>query len=546
MGKGLRKQAFDRSAYEYWSTQQGYVVVEGLTTQAVQSAINIAVRNHQVVLVPPGVYSLGPLTVSGPCRIVGAGPRYTQWVFTNPASNGLTLAADDIQVEGVGFQWNTTITSVSNTLVYAQNQTHLHLEDFLVVCTPGGGTGILLANCDDTYIAQGTVSGSLGGFGITVQKGARCVITQIRAENLTYAGGRPFVVEIYDTTDAELSGITARSLTALASMTQGAGVIGVESTLRTAVINCLAVDAVTQGSGNIEGIIVDNAGAGNPQETTITNCVTRQMTDDGIDIFHSDSITVADCISTDNKGNGIEAYDSAHVTLSGNHCLRNKNQGIKLYQASQTTTIANQCRENASNGISWSAGSTAYGQAVIGDNQCLDNNQGNSANDYDTCGISIQNGGTDVMVRGNLCRNTGSNTTQAYGVGLFNSGWAGLFVENNDLEGNATADLYDGAKGDRRLIRVTSRVTLNGTSAGNIQWQQSEWGQIKRFTAYVDGYENDSTTNQTVTFPYPYLNTPDVAINSSGLTLSASTTTFTISAPDNTTKYSGVVEVVGI
>ena len=546
MGKGLRKQAFDRSAYEYWSTQQGYVVVEGLTTQAVQSAINSAVRNHQVVLVPPGMYSLGPLTVSGPCRIVGAGPRYTQWSFTNSASNGLTLASDDIQVEGIGFQWSPQITSVTKTLVFAQNQTHLHLEDFLVTCTPGGGLGMYLVNCDDTYVAQGTVSGSLGSSGISAHEGARLVITQIRATNLTYAGGRPFVVEISNTTDAALSGITVRGLTALASMTQGAAVIGIESTLRTAVTNCLAADAVTQGTGNIEGIVVDRVGTVNPQETTITNCVIRQMTDDGIDIFHSDSITVADCISTDNKGNGIEVYDSVHATLSGNHCLRNKSQGINLYQASQTTMIANQCRENASNGINWSAGSTDYGQAVIANNQCLDNNQGNSANDYDTCGIAIQSGGTDVMVRGNLCRNTGSNTTQAYGVGFFNSGWTGLFVENNDLEGNATADLYADAAGDIRYARVTAHTTLNGTTAGNIQWQQSERGLIKQFTVYVDGYENDTTTNQTVTFPYPYLHTPDIAINSSGLTLSASTTTFTISAPDNTTKYSGMVQVIGL
>ena len=68
----------------------------------------------------------------------------------------------------------------------------------------------------------------------------------------------------------------------------------------------------------------------------------------------------------------------------------------------------------------------------------------------------------------------------------------------------------------------------------------------KRVLAYFKDYENDTTTNQTITFPTAYTYTPAVATNTTGLTVSASTTALTITAPNSTTTYSGVVEVVGI
>lgn len=89
-------------------------------------------------------------------------------------------------------------------------------------------------------------------------------------------------------------------------------------------------------------------------------------------------------------------------------------------------------------------------------------------------------------------------------------------------------------------------TTLVGTTAGNIYWAQPEQGTRKVFTAVFDAYENDTTTNQTITFPTAYTYTPTVSTNSTSLTISASTTELTITSPDSTTTYSGVVEVVGI
>ena len=88
--------------------------------------------------------------------------------------------------------------------------------------------------------------------------------------------------------------------------------------------------------------------------------------------------------------------------------------------------------------------------------------------------------------------------------------------------------------------------TVTGTTAGTVYWAQPEKGTRKVFIAYFDGYENDTKTNQTITFPTPYSYAPTVSTNSTGLTVSASTTELTITSPDSTTTYSGVVEVVGL
>ena len=70
--------------------------------------------------------------------------------------------------------------------------------------------------------------------------------------------------------------------------------------------------------------------------------------------------------------------------------------------------------------------------------------------------------------------------------------------------------------------------------------------------AYISGQlgvasvYDDSTTNQTLSFPLPYKFTPTATVNSTGLTITADTTSVTITAPDNTTAYNGVVQFVGI
>ena len=63
---------------------------------------------------------------------------------------------------------------------------------------------------------------------------------------------------------------------------------------------------------------------------------------------------------------------------------------------------------------------------------------------------------------------------------------------------------------------------------------------------FFDGYENDTTTNQSFDFPIAYANDPVIIIGNSTLpALSASTTALTITAPDATTTYTGYAVIAG-
>jgi len=91
-----------------------------------------------------------------------------------------------------------------------------------------------------------------------------------------------------------------------------------------------------------------------------------------------------------------------------------------------------------------------------------------------------------------------------------------------------------------------SQSTLTGTTAGSIVYSMPFQGSsYKKFVAYANGYENDTTTAQTITFPTAFTNAPIISINSTGLTLSADTTTLTISAPNSTTTYTGWIIIEG-
>lgn len=83
----------------------------------------------------------------------------------------------------------------------------------------------------------------------------------------------------------------------------------------------------------------------------------------------------------------------------------------------------------------------------------------------------------------------------------------------------------------------TSQTTLTGTSAGSIVWSLPEQGTAyKRFVGYMNGYENTTTTAQTITFPTAFSNAPAIQARSSGstnstLSFAATATTTTLTLP---------------
>lgn len=94
-----------------------------------------------------------------------------------------------------------------------------------------------------------------------------------------------------------------------------------------------------------------------------------------------------------------------------------------------------------------------------------------------------------------------------------------------------------------------------GTTAGTVQPYVIEYGtNYKKMVFQFNGYENDSTTDQTIDYPangaphdnsLNFTSTPVISGNATGLTISATTSGITITAPDSTTTYSGIVIVEG-
>jgi hypothetical protein len=77
----------------------------------------------------------------------------------------------------------------------------------------------------------------------------------------------------------------------------------------------------------------------------------------------------------------------------------------------------------------------------------------------------------------------------------------------------------------------TSQTTLTGTSAGSIVWSQPLQGSaFKLVILYASGYENTTTTAQSITFTKAFTNTPAVIVNTTGMSITVSATGVTLPA----------------
>ena len=88
--------------------------------------------------------------------------------------------------------------------------------------------------------------------------------------------------------------------------------------------------------------------------------------------------------------------------------------------------------------------------------------------------------------------------------------------------------------------------SLAGTTAGTVYYiQVIALSSYKKVLIYANSYENDSTTNQSITYPVAFSTVAAITANTTGLTVSTSLTELTITAPNSTTTYTGVIIVEG-
>ena len=133
-----------------------------------------------------------------------------------------------------------------------------------------------------------------------------------------------------------------------------------------------------------------------------------------------------------------------------------------------------------------------------------------------------------------------SQGSNVYGQAYFGS------IENDQYPGLSSGINSAGLFFVSGLVQQM-KDTVNAPTSGSLNYfigtgaSQSGWKYIFNFSSY----ENDTTTDQTVSFPMAFTNTPAIVGNTTGLTITATTSGITITAPDSTTTYSGIVIVEG-
>jgi len=96
------------------------------------------------------------------------------------------------------------------------------------------------------------------------------------------------------------------------------------------------------------------------------------------------------------------------------------------------------------------------------------------------------------------------------------------------------------------LVNISSATTsVTGTTAGSIIWDMPFQGSgYKKVVVYLNGYENDTTTAQTITFPTAFSYAPNVYNPAAVPGVTVSTTALSID-PDTTTVYTAWIIVEG-
>ena len=93
-------------------------------------------------------------------------------------------------------------------------------------------------------------------------------------------------------------------------------------------------------------------------------------------------------------------------------------------------------------------------------------------------------------------------------------------------------------------LPILSNTT--GTTSGNIYARFIKYApSYKKLILTFSDYVNNTTTNQTVNFPLPFNSYAIITANNTELNMSNTTTSITITSPNNTTAYNGIVIIEG-
>ena len=196
-----------------------------------------------------------------------------------------------------------------------------------------------------------------------------------------------------------------------------------------------------------------------------------------------------------------------------------------------------------------------YAGIYVGSDRCIVT--GNYILFVKTNAITVHGGGGDIYDNF-IDGNTSDTSTTAYTQYALNIPNAldsvqivrfhdniihGNFVNNPPI--NVVAQTYPVVRIENNL-GLNDQITVSGTTAGSfIASMPAQQDTYKKVIIYLDGYENDSTTAQTYTFPVPFNTVAEITSNTASVpVVSTSLTEFSI-APDTTTAYTGIIVIEG-
>lgn len=162
-------------------------------------------------------------------------------------------------------------------------------------------------------------------------------------------------------------------------------------------------------------------------------------------------------------------------------------------------------------------------------------------------GINIAYSNTAFGNNNPILQNTSGNTTP-FAINVN----GGLIVTANTVPALTSNPLASGQIFELSDIAYSNGlndvmvVALAGTTAGSMTAKVLDYSyKYKKIMIYADGYENDTTTNQTLTYPITFSTVAQITANTTGMTVSTSPSALTITAPNNTTAYSGIIVIEG-
>ena len=145
---------------------------------------------------------------------------------------------------------------------------------------------------------------------------------------------------------------------------------------------------------------------------------------------------------------------------------------------------------------------------------------------------------TNIEIGSNLSVNGTSTLTGNVSLGNNLS-----VTGTSTFTGNVTCQ--DNLTVDGTINNNITQTTITGSTAGSLVCSMPYQGSsYKKVIIYCDGYENDTTTAQSYTFPVTFTNTPITTTNTSGLPGTITTTSISFN-PDNTTTYTGYIILEG-